>query len=176
MGWMGGMFTGNNATLNSDLATAGNVSKQGMGIGQFGTKLGEGAMNRANDFYGTMLSGDPRAEAKLLTPQIDTAQKQGQEQLEKTSQFGNRSGGTNASGQMNMDNSRANIDNMIAQLTGQAAAGEASLGENAVNEGIQGYQLGLQGAEAQSSMASQIQKNQGHSIGGQMIKQQTGTF
>jgi hypothetical protein len=153
MGFWGGLFGGSNSVENGNIDQAGQISG-------FSTGVGEGAVSNANNFYSTLLSGDPRAEAKLLAPQIDTMQKQGQQQLATTSEFGNRSGGTNASGQTNMDNSRANIDNMISQLTGGAASGEAALGENQMG-------LGLQSNELQDKEAQQRMQNQKNSILGQ---------
>ena len=162
MSYMGGIFTGNNSTLNQDVANAGNISS-------FGTATGEGAVSSGLGFEEGLLSGDQSKEAQLLAPEIQNIQKQGQEQIQTAGEFGNRSGGVNASAQNNMDTQRSQVNNMVSQLTGGAAGAVTQTGENQMG-------LGLQADEAQSQMAEQIQKNQGHSVFGQMLHQGAGTL
>lgn len=105
------------------------------GIGSFGTSVGEGDINAASGFYNTILGGNQEAISKLLAPQISTIQKQGQQQLQTQAEFGNRSGGTNAGNQNLMDTERANVSNMVSNLTGQAAGNLGSMGTNLLGLG-----------------------------------------
>lgn len=131
--FLGALFGGANPTLGGDINNAGNIEN-------FGQSVGEGDTRAASGFYNTLLGGDPAAEVKLLAPQIQTMQQQGQQQLQTAGQFGNRSGGQNAAAQQNADTTRSNVDNMISQLTGQAAGGLANIGSSALNTGLQANQ------------------------------------
>lgn len=162
MSFMGGIFTGNSPTETADAANAGNV----MG---FGTATGEGAVQTGLGFEEGILSGDQAEQARLLAPEISGIQKRGQEQIQTAGEFGNRSGGTNASAQNNIDTQRSQVNDMVSKLTGEAAGAVTNAGENMLG-------LGLQANEAQAQEAEQIQKNQGHSIFGQMLHQGAGTL
>lgn len=155
MGFLGALFGGQNPTLSTDINNAGNIMN-------FGTALGESDLMAGSDFYKTLLSGDPQAIGKLLGPQISNIQKQGQEQLNTAAEFGNRSGGTNAAAQTNMDTQRADVMNMISQLTGQAAQGVTGIGESALGTGLNAN--ALQAKEAQQKMENEI-----NSLFGNMI-------
>jgi hypothetical protein len=96
-------------------------------------------------------------------------QDQGQQQLNTTSQFGNRSGGTNASNQKNMDTTRGNIDSSISRLTGSAANSLMGSGQS-----LLGTSLEASGQQAQ--MSQQQMQNWNKSILGQFSHQATGTF
>ena len=74
---------------------------------------------------------------------------QAQQQKQANAQFGNRSGGTNASGQTIDDKTRANISSMISNLTGQAAGAASSLGQGLLNTGIQALNQQVQFSQAQ---------------------------
>lgn len=133
MGWLSAIFGGSNPTLSGDIGQSGQIAG-------FGTGVGEGDIGAASGFYNDLLGGNSATEAKLLAPQIQTMQQQGQQQLDTASQFGNRSGGTNAAAQQNQDTTRGNIDNMISQLTGQGAAGLANLGTSSLGLGLSANQ------------------------------------
>jgi hypothetical protein len=153
MSFLGGIFTGSNPTLTGDENQAG-------GVAGFGTSVGEGDIDAASGFDETLLSGNQSAQAKLLAPQISTIQKQGQQQNQTAAQFGNRSGGTNAGVQSNIDTQRANVSDMISKLTGQAATGAATLGTSTLG-------LGLNANEIQEQDSQQALKNQqGSLLGG----------
>ena len=143
MGFFGSLFGGQNSTLSGDIANAGNTMN-------FGSALGQSDLQLGSDFYKTLLNGSPEAIGKLLGPQISNIQKQGQQQLNTGAEFGNRSGGTNAAGQQNMDTQRADVESMISQLTGQAAGAVTGIGENALNTSLQANEL--QAKESQQQM------------------------
>lgn len=128
MSFFSGLFGGSNPTLNSQLGTlggiAGNTSSQGVSD-----------VSSASKFFQSILSGD----TKSLAPQIGGIQKQGQQQKQTLSQFGNRSGGTNASAQTIDDKTKSSINDMIASLTGGAASSLGSLGTSLIGQGLGAY-------------------------------------
>ena len=144
--YLGGLFTGNNSTEQGDVNNAGNVA--GFGIG-----TGEGAVSTGLGFEEGLLSGNQSEEGKLLAPEIQNIQQQGQQQIQTAGEFGTRSGGQNASAQQNIDTQRANVNNLISQLTGQAATNVTSTGENLLNTGLSANQQ--QAQEAQQEMENQ---------------------
>ncbi len=151
----GDIFTGNNGTINGDINNAGGV----MG---FGTSVGEGDIGAASDWYKTLMGGNSAAEAKLLAPQIKTIQDQAQQRINTTQQFGDRSGGENAGNQMTLDNARGNVDNMVSQLTGNAADSIGRLGTSTLG-------LGLEANSLQEREAQQKLENERNSIAGKSI-------
>jgi len=153
--FLNGIFTGNSSTLDNNINNAGNIEG-------FGTAVGEGDITNASDFNNTLLAGNPAETAKLLAPQISDITGQGQQQKKTLAQFGNRSGGNNSEASTIDDKTRGNIDNMISRLTGQAAAGDASLGTSTLG-------LGLNANEVQNQEAQQKLQNEKNSILGQGI-------
>lgn len=133
MSWLGSIFGGSNPTLSGDIGQSGQAAG-------FGTSVGEGDIGAASSFYNTLLGGNQAQEAQLLAPQIQNIQQQGQQQIDKAAQFGNRSGGTNAAAQNNIDTQRADVSNMISGLTGSAASGLAGLGTSTLGLGLQANQ------------------------------------
>ena len=162
MGFFGSLFGGSSSELNQDINNAGNTMN-------FGSALGQKDLSKGSDFWNTILSGNPDAIAKLLGPQISTIQKQGQQQLNTAEQFGNRSGGTNAAGQTNMDTQRSEVEDMIAKLTGEAAGQVTDIGKFGVD-------TGLKANEIQASEAEQKMKNIMDSLFGQMISSGAGAL
>lgn len=148
MSFLGGIFTGSDPTLEGDINQAG-------GIAGFGTAVGEGDIGAASDFDKTLLAGNPAETAKLLAPQIQQITGQGQQKKQTLAQFGNRSGGNNSAANTIDDTTRANIDNMISSLTGQAAGQLGSLGTATLGLGLNANQL--QAQEAQQKLQNQQQ-------------------
>lgn len=140
--FLGAIFAGANPTLGGDINSAGSEMN-------FGTSVGQGDTRKASDFYGDILGGDPTKIAKFLAPQIKTMQEQGQQRLATTSQFGDRSGGTNAENQRNTDTTRSNIDDLISNLTGGAAGKLAEIGTTEQGLGLSANQLQEQEAQQQ---------------------------
>ena len=162
MSFMGGLFTGSNSTLTGDEANAGDV----MG---FGTATGEGAVSTGLGFEEGLLSGNQAEEAKLLAPEIGNIQKQGQQQIQTAGEFGNRSGGVNASAQNNIDTQRSQVNDMVSKLTGSAASNVTNTGENLLNTGLEANQI-------QAGESEEKQKEQADSIFGRAITQDFSTF
>jgi len=160
MSFLGGLFTGSNSTENGDVGNSGQI----MG---FGTAAGEGAVQTGLGFDEGLLSGNQSQIAKLIAPQIQAQQQQGQQQIQTAGEFQNRSGGTNSSAQNNIDTQRANVNNMISQLTGQAAGAVTQTGENLLN-------TGLKANEVQDQEAQRIMDNQANSLLGMGITEGAG--
>ena len=157
MGFWGGLFGGSNDQLNSDINQSGQVAG-------FGTSVGEGDISAASGFYNDLLSGNQAKEAQLLAPEISGIQKRGQQQIETAGEFGNRSGGTNASAQNNIDSQRSNVNDMVSQLTGQAAGNLGSLGTSTLGQGLDANKLNA--SEAQQRMGNQKNSILGQGITG----------
>jgi len=157
MGFFGSLFTGSNPTLSGDIANAGQIR-------DYGTNLGERDLSQGSDFWSGILSGNPDAIAKLLGPQMSEIQKQGQQALQTGAQFHNRSGGTNAATQQNMDSQRAEIERMISALTGAAGGEVTKIGEFGLNTALGANSL--QAQEAQQQMENQQNSIFGGILGG----------
>ena len=152
MSFLSGLFGGSNPTLNNQLGQLGQIAGSA-------TQSGQADTNAASTFFQSLLQG---GGTKVLAPQIAGIQKQGQQQLQTLSQFGNRSGGINAAGQQSADQSRASVNDLITSLTGGAASSLGSLGTS-----LQG--IGLQAFGQQATDSQQILQNQKNSIFGQGI-------
>lgn len=160
--FLSGIFGGSSPGLTQSENTSADLTN-------FGTGVGTSDVNTASDFWKTILSGDQQAIGKLLAPQISDIQKRGNEQIQTESQFGNRSGGTNASNQQNIDTQRQQVEQMIAGLTGQAASQVGSLGEFGIN-------TALSGNEQRANEAEQLLQNQQNSLLGNVIGSAVGNL
>ena len=129
MSFFSSLFGGSNAAIDNAMANAGQIMN-------FGTNLGEKNLTTGSNFYNDVLSGDPTKIGAILGPELSGIQQQGQQQIQTAGEFGNRSGGTNAAAQTNIDTQRANVERMISQLTGQAAGAVTGIGENALGTGL----------------------------------------
>lgn len=137
MSWLSTLFTGSNPTLNTQIPALTNT-------GSTATSLGLNDATTSSNFFRGLLNGN----TSVVAPQISSIQKQGSQALQTASQFGNRSGGTNASAQMASDSTRSSINDFIAQLTGVGATSLAQQGTALTNTGINAY-----GAAANESQA-----------------------
>ena len=161
MSWISSLFGGNKGTLQNE-DTLSNTGGAAIGAGQNLT-------GAAGDFYKTLLSGDPGAITKLLAPQINSIGKQTQQKKQAASQFGNRSGGTNAEMQAAGDQSRGTINDLVSNLQGSAAGGAASLGTSLLGQGIGATQgagsLGIQRQQLTNQMMSSVGSGIGSLLG-----------
>lgn len=153
--FLSGIFSGDAPGVNQSENTASGVTSSETGAG-------ESNLNNASSFWNTILSGDQEAIGKLLAPEISTIQGQGQQQIQNQSQFGSRSGGTNASNQQNIDTQRSQVEQMIAGLTGQAATQVGNLGSTELG-------FGLNANQQRSTDAQQLLQNQQQSFLGGAI-------
>lgn len=110
------------------------------GIANFGTSEGEGDILKSDDFFKSILSGDPSKIAKVLGPQMSTINKQGQQEKKTLSEFGNRGGGTNARAQSIDDTTRTSVDSLISSLTGNAASALGASGSGLLAAGLNAHE------------------------------------
>lgn len=161
MSWISSLFGGNKAT-EQNYQTLSNSG--GAAIGQ-----GEDLTGAAGSFYKTLLSGDTGAITKLLAPQIGSIQKQTQQKKQAASQFGTRSGGTDAEMQAAGDTSRTSINDLISTLTGSAASGAAGLGTSLLGTGLnataQAGNLGNEREGLQNQMMASVGQGIGKLVG-----------
>ena len=93
------------------------------------------------DYYGGILSGDPAKIAESLAPAISANTQEAQQKKQTIGEFGARSGGNTASANAIDSGTRANTTNLIGGALNNAAAGEAGLGENQMNNGTVNNQI-----------------------------------
>jgi hypothetical protein len=109
-------------------------------IGSFATSTGESAISSSNNFWQSILSGDPGQISKVLGPLMSTVNKQGQQQKKTLSEFGNRGGGTNSAAQNIDDSTRGTIDSAVASLTGGAASALGASGSSLLSTGLSAHE------------------------------------
>lgn len=120
-------------------------------LANFATSKGESDINSADSFWKSILSGDPNKISKVLGPQTSGINKRAQQQKKTASEFGNRSGGTNAFQQEAGEGVRSEYDTMVSGLTGQAASALGASGSSLLAAGASGH-------EAAFSEANTIQQ------------------
>lgn len=96
----------------------------------YGKNQGEKNTNQASTYWSDILSGDPTKTAAAVAPQANIIRGQAQQQKLTTSEFGNRSGGTNATGQMIDTSSASAIQNLVNSLIPQAASHLEKIGSD----------------------------------------------
>jgi len=109
------------------------------GIADFATSEGQSNTLAADNFWKSILSGDPAAMAKVLGPEISGINARAQQKKKTSSEFGNRSGGTNAGNQMADDTTRSSVDELFASLTGHAAGALGSSGSGLLSLGASSH-------------------------------------
>ncbi len=110
------------------------------GLAGFATGQGEGDIKLADNFWKSILSGDPNKISKVLGPQTSAINKQAQQEKMTASQFGNRGGGTNAGNQQAGDRVRTSYDSMVSSLTGGAASALGASGSSLLAAGASAHE------------------------------------
>lgn len=82
---------------------------------------GSKGLSSSADYFKALMSGDQAKMSQVLAPQISVIQGQKQQQLNTTAQFGNRSGGTNASMQKGTEDANRSIQELFDMLGPEAA-------------------------------------------------------
>ena len=98
------------------------------GVSNYQTGLGEGLATAGAGEEEAILSGDPSRIAQVEAPEISAQQGQIQGQALQNANFGNRSGGTNASTQAAQAKGRGNIIDLTGNLIGQTAGAAVGQG------------------------------------------------
>jgi hypothetical protein len=109
-------------------------------LADFATSTGEGDIGAASGFWKSILSGDPSKIAQVLGPEISGINAQNQQNKKTQSEFGNRSGGTNASNQAADDKTRGSYNAGVSGLIGKAAGELGSLGSGLLSTGLSGHE------------------------------------
>lgn len=128
MGFLGGLVTGSNPTLSKDIDAMG-------GLGTFLSNTGSKDVGTASTFMNTLLSGNSGQVSTLLAPQIEGIQKRNQQTKQQLAEFGGRSGGTTGAMLASDDDVHAQINDLVAKLTGSAVNNLGTLGSNLVAQG-----------------------------------------
>ncbi len=106
------------------------------GTSNFATGEGEGDIKLADNFWKSILSGDPNKISQVLGPQTSSINKQAQQEKKTLSEFGNRGGGTNAAAQGINDSVRTSYQSLLSGLTSGAAGALGSSGSSLLSQGI----------------------------------------
>jgi hypothetical protein len=117
----------------------------------FGISSGEKDISKSQDFWSSILSGDPTQISKVLGPEFSAINKQTQQQKKTTAEFGNRGGGTNALMQNLDTQTLGQVRGLLSGLTGTAAGQLGGMGQSLLGVGA------TAGAQA-SSEADTMQK------------------
>lgn len=125
------MFSGGGGPSSDQKKAWGQLSN----IAGFGSSHGQNDIGLAEKWISGLLGGDRSKTSELLAPQISDLKSRGQQQIQTQSQFGNRSGGTNAANQMTQDNINSQIDRMISELTSGAIGQAANMGQSLLGIG-----------------------------------------
>jgi hypothetical protein len=116
-------------------------------LANFATSHGEADIASADKFWKGIMSGDPNKIASLLGPETSAINKQGQQELKTTEEFGNRSGGTNAKAQQSGDRTRQIYDSMVSNLVGQGASALGASGSSLLAAGASAHEGAFQEAD-----------------------------
>jgi hypothetical protein len=160
MSFASAIFGGSNPVLSGTMNQTGQT-------GTFASTKGQGLVSQAGGFMSDIMGGDMSKISKLLSPQIDTMKQQGQQQKKTMAEFGTRSGGTSSAGQTVDDKTRANVNNMISSLTGQAVSGGMQAGQSLIDTGLKAF-------GQQAEMSQQQLENWSNSIFGQGLAKGAG--
>jgi hypothetical protein len=158
MSWLSTLFSGDK--------TATNASNSLINTGNVATNAGLSDTTSASKFFQGILNGNYSS----LAPAISGIQKQGSQSLQTLSQFGNRSGGTNAKAQTAQDTTRSSINDLIAQLTGTAASNLGSLGSSLLNTGTSATTSGAGISLQNKSLVDQLLNSVGSGVGAGLVK------
>ena len=143
IGFWGGLFGGQNETLNQNINQSGQV-------GAFATGLGESSLKQSNKFWQSILSGNSAKIGQVLAPEISAQQKQVQQGEKTAAEFGNRGGGVNSATQAAQGQARGNIVNLVGSLQSGAASSLAEQGSGLLSQGLQG--IGMQAGLSQERL------------------------
>lgn len=161
MGFFGSLFGGSNPTLSSTINQTG-------GLASFLNDTGTKDTATASNFMNTLVSGNSSDVSKLLAPQIEGIQKRNQQTKQQLAEFGGRSGGTTGAMLASDDDVHAQINDLIAKLTGSAVSGLSSTGATLLNEGTNAL-------NSEAGMSQEQLKDQQGGIFGNAISQILGS-
>ncbi len=123
-------------------------------LANFATSRGEGDIAQADNFWKSILSGDPMKISQVLGPETSAINNQAQQAKKTASEFHNRGGGTNAGMQMAGDEVRSRYDKMLSGLTGEAAGQLGASGHGLLGVGVGAHE----GAFGEASTIQQLKQ------------------
>jgi len=139
-------------------------------VSNFGTGAGKTNITSGTADFKDILSGDPTKVSEAIAPQAGAIRSQANQQIQTNSQFGNRSGGTNASNQQISTNAEGKVQDLINTLIPQAAQNLESTGLSELSAGSSA--AGELGSQTES--ARQFDKQQEGQLGGSIASLLTG--
>lgn len=122
-------------------------------FGQKTAQQGVNDLNKAGDFYGSILSGDRAKIGQVLSPEISNIQGQVSQHNKTLSEFGNRSGGTNAGIQAGETAGSTEIQQLINSLLPASASGLTQVGSTLGGLGLSAVNMGENAAATISGQA-----------------------
>jgi len=129
LGFMSALFGGKDENLNTLIGQYGQ-------LGGALTGQGQSNVNKASDFYSSILSGDASKQSQALAPEISAAKTRNSETQKSNAEMGTRSGGTAATNAASSDKTHSDITNLIGSLTGKSADALGSLGTSELSQGL----------------------------------------
>jgi len=137
MGCLGGsgQTTDRKATLSSYgslESLIGQLKNTGTGL----VSQGSADTGRASKYFSDILSGDPSKVLEAAAPEVHAITSQADQQKKEISQFGNRTGGTNAITANIGTDVRGKIADVISSKRGEAAGAEAKIGAGETGAGL----------------------------------------
>lgn len=122
-------------------------------FGQKTAQQGVNDLNKAGDFYSSILGGDRAKIGQVLSPEISNIQGQVSQHNKTLSEFGNRSGGTNAGVQAGETAGMTEIQGLINSLLPASASGLTQVGSTLGGLGLSAVNLGENAAATISGQA-----------------------
>lgn len=122
-------------------------------FGQKTAQSGVNDLNKAGDFYSSILGGDRAKIGQVLAPEISNIQGQVSQHSKTLSEFGNRSGGTNAGIQAGETAGSTQIQQLIDSLLPGAASGLTQVGSTLGGLGLSAVNMGSNAAATISGQA-----------------------
>lgn len=105
-------------------------------IGGFSTSTGMGDVSQASDFWKAILSGNQTQMSRVLGPAYSNINQRGGQELKTLSEFGTRSGGTEAQQQQIGDTMRSQASTLEGNLLGGAASSLGQIGSGLLSTGL----------------------------------------
>lgn len=124
------------------------------------SSAGAGATGDATKYFTDLLSGNPATVAAAAEPTTSTISNETNQNKVQLSNFGNRSGGTNAASQELTEGADASTADAIAKARGGAAPALAQIGSGETGQGLQADStLGAEAAENRKQSYEQHQNS-----------------
>ena len=127
---------GNQLSSWGDLSSLTNATSA---AGGKGVAAGQQGLGQAQSYFSSLLSNEPGKVAQAVSPQVSAITGQAQQTRQTASEFGNRSGGTNAIQAAQPAQESAQVTNLINTLIPQAATNEANVASSQGNLGATLY-------------------------------------